>query len=429
MFPEESSLRRIEIAERADWKDRVKGLGLTYEDADGVPYWTDGAYYAFDQAQIETVEAATIEIHARCLDVVEEVVSRGRWAELAIGGELARAAERSWRERDPFVYGRMDFAWNGTGAPKLLEYNADTPTSLLEASIIQWDWMNARLADGTIPAESDQFNAIHEAMINAWRRAAPSFTATQLQPLIVSSYSDFPEDYQTALYMASCAQQAGIPTTTIDPDGIGWDSRLGRFVDLVGLPIQSLWKLYPWEHMANDDYARYLNAGHGTRIFEPAWKSILSNKGMLAILWEMFPGHENLLETHFSERPFYGRDHVRKPLLSREGANVDIRFPDEAFSWTETLGGEYGAEGHVFQEYVELPRFDGRHAIIGSWVAGANPRFEGLEKLPLGCDPCGIGIREHGGLITGNLSRIVPHAFAPDPANPPVPVPEGRYVP
>lgn len=425
-------MRRIVVPERQGWKARVKDLGLTYEDQDGVPYWTDGAYYEFDQKQIEILESATAEIHLMCLAVVEEVVSRGRWAELAISPEFASVIERSWRAQDPFVYGRMDFAWNGTGAPKLLEYNSDTPTSLIEASVIQWDWMTQRIEQGVLGEHIDQFNALDTALVNAWRRAsrAPGMDRlTKLQPLMISSYSDFPEDYQTALYMAACANEAGIPTTTIDPDGIGWDDRLKRFVDLIGLPIQAVWKLYPWEHMAVDEFAPRLNEEHGTRFIEPAWKSILSNKGMLAILWEMFPGHENLLETSFSPRPFYGRAHVRKPLFSREGANVDIHLPDEAFGWTETLGGQYGAEGHVWQEYIELPRFDGRHAIIGSWVAGANPRFEGLPVLPLGCDPCGIGIREHGGLITGNLSRIVPHVFVPDPENPPIPVPEDRYVP
>lgn len=425
-------MRRIVLPERQGWKERVKAIGLTYEDQDGVPYWTDGAYYEFTQAQIETVEAATAEIHGMCLAVVENVVANGRWRELAIDEDFARVVERSWRQRDPFVYGRMDFAWNGTGAPKLLEYNADTPTSLLEASVIQWDWMRERIGTGLLPQDTDQFNAIDEALVNAWRCAArhPGMERlSALQPLVISSYSDYPEDFQTALYMAACANEAGLPTTTIDPDGIGWDSRFGRFVDLMGLPIQAIWKLYPWEHMANDEYAAHLGGDHGTRFFEPAWKAILSNKGMLAILWELFPGHPNLLETSFSPRPFYGRDHVRKPLLSREGANVDIVFPDETFTWTETLGGEYGAEGHVWQEYVELPRFDGRHAIIGSWVAGANPRFEGLPMHELGCDPCGMGIREHGGLITGNFSRIVPHVFVPDPENPPIPVPEDRYVP
>lgn len=425
-------MQRIIVPERPDWRSRVRDLGLTYEDQDGVPYWTDDAYYSFGQDQIEVIETATAEVHRMCLAVVDEVVTKGRWRELSIPRDFAVAVERSWRAQEPFVYGRMDFAWNSSGAPKLLEYNADTPTSLLEASVIQWDWMMQRIADGAIPADSDQFNALDTALVNAWRRVAAGGglgSVSDVQPLMISSYSDFPEDYQTSLYMAACANEAGIPTSTIDPDGIGWDPRLRRFVDLVGLPIQAMWKLYPWEHMATEDFAVHLSQDHGTRFVEPAWKAVLSNKGMLAILWEMFPGHPNLLETSFSPRPFYGRDHVRKPLLSREGANVDIVLRDDVFGWTETLGGKYGTEGHVWQEYVELPRFDGRHAIIGSWVAGANPRFEGLPMLPLGCDPCGIGIREHGGLITGNLSRIVPHVFTPDADDPAVPVPDDRYVP
>lgn len=425
-------MKRITLPARDGWKDRVKALGLTYEDQDGVPYWTDDACYVFTQAQIETIESATSEVHGLCLQAVERIVTEDLFPQLAISPDFAKVVTRSWREQDPFVYGRMDFAWNGQGAPKLLEYNSDTPTSLLEAAIIQWDWMRQRVEAGILPATTDQFNGIHEALINAWRRTSrhPSIGGTTaMQPLYISSFSDFPEDFQNALYMASCASEAGLPTKTIEPLDIGWNRDIRRFVDVLGLPIKAIWKLYPWEMMASEAYAEHLGRDHGTQFVEPAWKSLLSNKGILAILWEMFEGHPNLLPTYLDGRPFYGRQHVRKPLLSREGANVEIVMPDDVFTWTETLGGSYGSEGHVWQEYVELPRFEGRHAIIGSWVAGANPRFEEIPVLPLGCDPCGIGIREHGGFITGNLSRIVPHVFEPDPARPPVAIPDARYVP
>jgi glutathionylspermidine synthase len=36
------------------------------------------------------------------------------------------------------LYGRFDLAYRGDGPPKLLEYNADTPTALFEAAVVQW---------------------------------------------------------------------------------------------------------------------------------------------------------------------------------------------------------------------------------------------------------------------------------------------------
>ena len=48
---------------------------------------------------------------------------------------------------------------------------------------------------------------------------------------------------------------------------------------------------------------------------------VLSNKGILAILWDLFPGHPNLLPAYLDE-PNGMFEYVKKPLLSREGANV-----------------------------------------------------------------------------------------------------------
>ena len=53
----------------------------------------------------------------------------------------------------------------------------------------------------------------------------------------------------------------------------------------------------------------------------------LSNKGILPLLWEMFPDHPNLLPAYFEDDPESGKlgdSFARKPLYSREGANVAL---------------------------------------------------------------------------------------------------------
>ena len=52
---------------------------------------------------------------------------------------------------------------------------------------------------------------------------------------------------------------------------------------------------------------------------EAPWKMILSNKAILPILHELFPDSPYLLPASF--QPIQG-PHIRKPILSREGANV-----------------------------------------------------------------------------------------------------------
>ena len=59
----------------------------------------------------------------------------------------------------PSIYGRFDLRYDGAGPAKLLEYNADTPTTLLEASILQWNWLK------DTHEGDDQWNSLHEKLV------------------------------------------------------------------------------------------------------------------------------------------------------------------------------------------------------------------------------------------------------------------------
>ena len=116
---------------------------------------------------------------------------------------------------------------------------------------------------------------------------------------------------------------------------IGIDGQ-GRMVDQDDYVISALFKLYPWEWLAIEDFGdRILPRMAETLWFEPVWKMMWSNKAVLSVLWEMFPGHPNLLEAYFEGDPAasaLGGRYVRKPLFSREGANIEIvGGPPEVF--------------------------------------------------------------------------------------------------
>ena len=57
-----------------------------------------------------------------------------------------------------------------------------------------------------------------------------------------------------------------------------------------------VYKLYPWEWVLGDDFGKHvIRSLPETTWIEPLWKTLLSNKALLAVLWEMYPGHPNLL--------------------------------------------------------------------------------------------------------------------------------------
>jgi glutathionylspermidine synthase len=377
-------MERLSTKPRDDWRERVESVGMTYHTIDDELYWDESACYRFTRSEIDALDLATAELQSLCIEAVDEVIRRDLFARLCIPDRFVDTIVRSWEMDEPTLYGRFDLAWNGSGPPKLLEYNADTPTSLLEASVVQWFWLQ-----DTHPS-ADQFNSIHEKLIAFWKE----WPYLQRDPLHFACAAGSVEDLGNVEYLRDTAVQGGFATQRLFMEEIGWNHDLGQFVGLDNEPIWMLFKLYPWEWMVAEEFGQYL-ADCGMRIIEPAWKMVLSTKGILPILWQLFEGHPNLLEATFEDRPLQG-DYVRKPLFSREGENVEICRGGGCLK-TE---GSYGQEGYVFQRYAPLPSFDGNYPVIGSWVIGG--------------EPAGIGIREDRTEITTNGSRFIPHYFVED---------------
>ena len=158
-------MRRITLEPRSDWEAKADEVGFVYHHTEGKAYWDESAAYVFTLKQVEEdIEAAANELHQMCLDLVDEAVrSEEIMEKLAIPGDHRDFVADSWLKRQPTLYGRFDFAYDGLSKPKLYEYNADTPTSIFEAATFQWLWLEDLLAAGALPAGTDQFNSLFEA--------------------------------------------------------------------------------------------------------------------------------------------------------------------------------------------------------------------------------------------------------------------------
>ncbi|MBY0300706.1 MULTISPECIES: glutathionylspermidine synthase family protein [Sphingomonas] len=379
---------RETIEPRRGWRATVEAEGLIWHTADGRPYWNEAACYRFTPAQVATIEAATAELYRLFLVAGDAIVGdRAMLRRFGIPEAFHGPIADAWNAEPPALdYGRFDLGYDGQGAPKLFEFNCDTPTSLLEAAVIQWTWKEERFP------HADQFNSIHDRLVARWSALRGDLPAT-----VHFAHVADDEDAVTTAYLRDTAQRAGLATVPILIDDLGWDGDARCFVDTGDRRIAALFKLYPWEWLANEAFAPQLldSLAHGeTRWLEPVWKMIWSNKGILPVLDDLFPGHPNLLAAAWS--PPADADAVAKPLLAREGANVSLR---RAGTIVAETGGDYGDEGYVFQELYPLPQpAPGIFPVIGSWVVGG--------------EPAGMGIREDG-LITGNGARFVPHVIAP----------------
>jgi glutathionylspermidine synthase len=384
-------MQRITCPERSDWRTTAEETGFDFHTIDGERYWDERAYYAFSLDEIEDqIEAPSGEIDAMCLELVSNAVDDEDYLRrLKIPETFWPLISESWHRDEGSLYGRLDLSFDGRGPAKLLEYNADTPTSIFEAAVFQWTWLEQAIERRIIPATADQFNSIHECLIDAWKKVGAG------RHVHLAGTIENAEDAGTLAYLEDTARQAGLATTLIDIEDIGLRDD-GSFADLDDRSIELVFKLYPWEWMFHDAFGARL-ADAPTRWIEPPWKAILSNKGILPLLWEMFPGHPNLLPAFFEDDPNaaeLGASFVRKPLYSREGANVALI--SDGVTVVEQQG-PYGAEGFIRQAFAPLPNFSQQYPVLGSWLIDHTP--------------CGLSIREDENPITGNTSRFLPHAI------------------
>ena len=373
-------MKRHTLAPRPDWAEKVEALGFGFHTLDGT-YWDESAYYSFSETDINTIETATNELWQMCLEAAEYVIEKKKYDLFHIPKWIQPHIENTWNNDAPSIYGRFDFSMKD-GQPKLLEFNADTPSSLFETGVVQWNWLEERFP------QHDQFNAVHEKLIAYWKDVT---TYLHEGTLHFTVSKDSLEDLTTCEYLRDCAIQAGLKTKLIYLDDIGWDENRQTFKDLQGHHMRNVFKLYPWEWLIFDEFGHNIvkdkNAAHW---IEPSWKMILSNKAILPVLYELFPSSDWLLPTYFDAVDL--KSYVKKPILSREGANITLVKNNKYMQHTE---GIYGEEGFIYQELCELPQFEDNFALVGSWVIGQ--------------EAAGIGIRESNHLITDNGSRFVPH--------------------
>lgn len=268
-------MKRIAIKPRENYVQKIEEMGFHTD------YWKENAYYSFTMKEIEEIEKVTNICYDMYVNAVQYVIDHNLFHKLCIPSGMENTIIESWERDDLSLYGRFDFAIiNGT--PKLLEFNADTPTSLLEASVIQWQWKQDLFKD------LDQFNAIHENLVQSFKDIQNRYKVRRYH---FACCRENVEDEETVQYLVAAAMEAGLNTAEIEMEQLNLDNRV--FYDPSGGRIGCCFKLYSWEWMMNES-----QEGCKANILwiEPIWKSLMSNKAMLPILSELYPDSPYILK-------------------------------------------------------------------------------------------------------------------------------------
>lgn len=379
---------RLPMTPRPDVYALVEAEGLAYarernDGEEGLPYWFEGAAYRFTEAQVDELERVTNDLHAMALHATRvmchdtETLRRLRIPEYA-WPYLRRSVEQDWT-----LYGRFDLLWDGSGAPKMLEYNADTPAALVETAVTQWNWLE------TVQPERDQWNMLHEHLVRTWRKHLGDNEFVHL----VAGVAEPLEDWNTIAYLADTVREAGGRPITLPIDQIGTMAGSNIFLGLENDRIKTCFAMYPWEWMLAEDFGRSALASDVTWL-EPLYKVLTGSKAVLATMWELYPDHPNLLPAYWSPEKV-GRNYVVKPVHGWEGAGVSVVL--DGVTRASVAGRHTEGQSAIYQMYQEIPRIGDALPVLGTWVIGGQA--------------AGLGIRETdaGRLITDTQARFVPH--------------------
>lgn len=378
-------MKKVNLIPNPNWEQECDDLGFYFHSIDG-RYWIEDYAIEFTAKEISLLEQAGNEIQAMCIDLAGDIIKKGDLNRYEIDPYYYPQIEESWKRKDFHLYGRFDISYDGQGFPKLLEYNADTPTSLLESSSIQKNWYNKH------NFQEGQFNYLHEKLINRWKEWK-NYNGRTLDNIHLACDSRSQEEWCNLEYLKETALAAGVNAKFITLEDINWSAQHGIFFDNEQQRINALFKLYPWEFLVKDTFYPHIQTS-GLEVLEPMWKMLLSTKSILPLLWEKHPNHPNLLPSFFKEEEMkkMGSNYVKKPIYSREGENIEIYEGDKI---VDTKTGGYGYEGFVYQQRKDVMCYDNRYGMIGLWV--------------IGNEAAGIGIREDLSIITKDTSWFIPH--------------------
>ncbi|BAF71572.1 glutathionylspermidine synthase family protein [Sulfurovum sp. NBC37-1] len=375
----------------------LESLGFVWHTDSDESAYISNELVVISEDEAEAYYEAANTLYDMYVETGEYIVENNLFHEIGIPFNLVEVIKESW-ENDVHwhLYGRFDLAGGIGGTPiKLLEFNADTPTALFETTVVQW----AILKQNGLK-EAAQFNALYEALLDNCKRlvtldedVSDFESRYKGWKFLFTSIRGNAEEENTVKLLQHIATEAGYNTQFAYIDEIEFSAEEGIFYNDENY---ELWfKLIPWEDIAleESDLAMLLTniiKKQKAIIFNPAYTLMFQSKGMLKILWDLYPNHPFLLETSFD--PLHGKKQVKKPFFGREGGNVSIL--DANAQPVESVEGDYGNHKMVYQAYTELPA----DTQGSSYQAGVFYAYEA----------CGLGFRK-GGKILDNMSKFVGH--------------------
>lgn len=374
----------------------------TLIESEGYGWFVKGEnidYLASDAILLHAQEAETLYNAAEeCLDLYQEalahVARQDQWSKLRIPSSIVRLIRHDLERKIPHICGRIDFAGGIGNFPiKLLEFNADTPTSLPESAYFQKWQVEA------IEKEYDgQLNYLIEDLTEAFAALKAQFP--DKPPLLLLTGLGFVEDRLNLMVIKDAAQRAGFEVDYADLESVVFaDDGVYLQSDAGYVQYPFLYKLVPWETIILRepellDILIRLSIEHDLIILNPSYSLAFQAKHMLSVLYELFPDHPLLLPTFDLEARVRGRQYVRKVNFGRMGENIQIIATSGQILAKTT--GDFGHFSKIYQEFAEM--YQDEDGDI----------YQPSMYVVRGKSSC-LNVRRRDGLIIDDDAEFVPH--------------------
>jgi glutathionylspermidine synthase len=379
-------------------QDRLRDMGLEWF------YGTSEWDYLSDDLLVlsEDQVVAYQEASEECLDLIsratKHVIEQSKYAELGFNSRVAKLVEYSWNHKGHLHFlGRLDFAGGLEGGGiKLLEYNGDTCSMMPESSALQFE---QKMASGF--AGNGQFNHIYQDIVKRFTELLDA--NPDKHPSLLLSHMGHPEDRLNIDFLYAAANDAGFEVVDISAiEQVVFSPDDGIFLEKdSGYVKYDFWyKMLPWEYTVNQEPELYdlleqIIMNDLAIVVNPPYSMIYQSKGLLKLLYDLYPDSPYLLPTYSNPVRLRGRAFVEKPYFGLEGEN--IRIFDRNNEELESNTGDFGHNPMVYQEYVPLNK-DSNENIYQAGVFHASTTN-------------GLSFRRIDGLIIDEDAEFVGHVI------------------
>ncbi|MED1411943.1 MULTISPECIES: glutathionylspermidine synthase family protein [Bacillus] len=311
------------------------------------------------------------------------------------------------------VISRFDFALTEDNRIKMLEFNSDTPTFIVECF-----QMNGKVCE---QLDYDDPNTNQERLLSSGITKAVMEAAKGIKNpnVVFTAHHEHIEDWNTTMYLSQLCHVEN-KVMSMSELRITGDA----LVDGDGMPIDVLYRqTYPIEDLIEDQDpetgdlvgVELLQLVKEEKLFiiNPVSAFLLQPKSIQCLIWGLAEEGafytreeqqwitEYMLPTYLEPNLFLGKDSfVQKPSFGREGDTITIRDKDTNIM-IRNVHQTYKSSLPIFQKYIDLP------VVFLETEKGIEKLSYVFGSFLIAGKASSIGIRA-GEKITGNESYYLP---------------------